>query len=233
MQKPQTRYSLLNWIRRYPGRAAGWGYLSPSVALAASGLFKASQGDIWGGASIFVSGMAEVAAATALIRYADPEISAADKTAGYIDMQDRSLWERLKNPKQAPHEFGGVMGIPSTLGLIGAAAAQPSLVTVTMAAPLTLTIMAQLVGHKDKDQLEKKASTAFGKLVERGQHWMQENPNRAVFYTALPCNIAQLVDGWQRKDPFMFGSGAIYMGMNWVRSFSSKRARILGETAQP
>lgn len=219
---------LTSWIKRYPNRAAGWGYMPPTLALAGSGLFKVMQGEIGSGISLLASAAADAAGNTALIRYGDPEIS-RDEANAHTEIQDQSLWHRLTSPRQAPNEFSAVMGSLATSGLIASAIAQPNLVNVTMAASCVVTVGAMMAAEKDPATLPQGATSLFNRMAERSRNWVQERPLRTVFWTVLPCNIAQMVDGYQRGDKSMFISGLLFMTANALRSRSSKRTRVIGD----
>lgn len=225
------RLSIGQWIKRYPARAAGWAYLPPSAALLGSAAFKYAQGDKISGIFLGLAAFSELAASAALIKYADPEISKQAAEKGFTEIQDASLWQRLTSPKKAPHEFGALMGIASTASLVFSAIAAPTAATVVLATSCVFVLAAQMTAEKAKEDIKRSAnpSGVFNRLAERGLHWMQEKPLRAVFWMAVPGNVAQMVDGWQRKDPWMFGSGVAYMAINGLRALSSKRTRILNE----
>lgn len=238
--KSSQRVSLRGWIKTHAERALAWGkrypsklsgalYMPPAAALGASGVFKMIQGEFISGATLLASGVAEVTGNSALIKWGDPEIE-AHKAVGFVDVQDKSLWHRLTSPKQAPHEFSGLMVTGATIGLTASAVADPSAASITMAASCVLGTVASMVAERVADKPELTGSSpaaVFNHLVNRGAHWMQEKPLRAVFWMFAPCNIAQMVDGYLRKDPWMFASGAAYMAVNRIRATASKRTKII------
>lgn len=235
------RLSLRDWIKRYPGRAAGWAYLPPALAMGASGAFQCLTGDVWSGASLLAAAAFECVGDTALIRYADPEIT-ADKAAGHVDIQDQGLWARMTSPRLAPHEFSGNMLLFSTAGLVASAMAQQTPSSIIMAASCVFGTVASLVAEKEASQTVKPDSLLghFNALAAKPLHWIQKKPNNAMFWFFLPCNVAQVFNGWNHVnavtgapevDGMMIASGIGYAAVNFLRAQSSKRTKVVAELA--
>lgn len=205
--------------------------MPPTLAFGASGIYKCVQGDWGSGLSLVFAGLTDSAGYAALIRYGDPEIK-AHQASSHKEIQDTSLWQRLTSPRQAPHEFSATMASFSTAGIISSAIAQPNTVNAVMAASCVFAALAMMTAEKDAAALgpAEQATSRFNRLAQRSKNWIQEKPLRAAFYFYAPCNVAQMVDGYQRKDWWMAGSGALFLAVNALRSFSSKRTRIIPET---
>ena len=241
MNTPTQRLSLRDWIKRYPGRAAGWAYLPPALAMGASGAFQCLTGDIGSGASLLAAAVFEVVGNTALILYADPEIT-ADKAEGHVDIQDQGLWARMTSPRLAPHEFSGNMMMFSTAGLVASAISQQTLSSIIMAASCVFGTVASLVAEKEASQTVKPDSLLghFNALAAKPLHWVQKKPNNAMFWFFLPCNIAQVFNGLNhvnaatgapQVDGMMIARGVAYAAVNLLRAQSSKRTKIVAKPA--
>lgn len=237
-----TRIS--KWIAENPSKTAGVAFITPAAAFATASVADIASGNTWQGAFRLLLAGCELAGALTLVTWGDPKIKASAAEA-FTDPQDKSFWQRITSPRQAPHDFAAAMGIPANAALVLAATTAPSTTAVIIAASGIVGTAAMMAAERSADAA-RTLSSRFMQLAKPALDWVRKRPTRAACWLWAPANGCFAYEGmravnWQQVaqggvyDAATIGGLALmttgigYHTINMVRARASKRTAIIAD----